>query len=350
MSVQRLQTDYRFAVLTLFGGLTILGVLPMAAYRFARGEIVAGVMDSLIVAGLAGAVAHLWRGGNIDHVAMAGAFIVNVGSVAACLLLGLPGMLWFYPVLLANSLLISPRHAFIASMLALTALAIFGRFDSVLVHVVFVITAMIVGLFAYIFAKRTASQHAQLQMLVTRDTLTSAYNRRAMEQELPMAIEASRRTRAPVGLAVMDLDHFKRINDSFGHEAGDRVLVEFARVVGETTRRGDRLFRYGGEEFVLLLPGMDSQALAALAETLRARVAGELSIGGNPVTVSIGVAEHAPGEAPNEWLARTDAAMYRAKEGGRNRVEVARLGMSEGVVKMRRERISPRKGSDPRGQ
>ena len=345
MSVRRLQTDFRFAVLTLFGGLTILGVLPMAAYRFAHGELVAGVMDTLIVLSLAGAVWHLWRGGKIEHVAMAGACIVNVGAVVAGLLLGLPGMFWFYPVMLANSLLISPRHAIIASLLALSLLAAFGRFDSVLLHVVFVATALIVGLFAYIFARRTASQHAQLQLLVTRDALTSAFNRRAMGQELPIAIEASRRTRAPVALAVMDLDHFKRINDGFGHEAGDRVLLEFVRLVSEATRRGDRLFRYGGEEFVLLLPGVDAAGMAAVGESLRARVAGELSVGGKPVTVSIGIAQFVPGETPTEWLARADAAMYRAKQAGRNRVELATSGMDDPADMARRAACEPRERS-----
>lgn len=349
MSVQRLQNDFRFALVTLFGLLTVIGVIPLAAYRFTRGETAGGIVDSLIVVFIAASVLYMWRGGSVERAALAGSIFYNLGCVAAAAILGTTAAMWVYPVLVANFLLLSSRQASFSSALAIVGVAGLTAFDSVLLRVVFVVTATVVALFAYVFAYRTQLQQAQLQMLATRDPLTSAFNRRAMEQELPIAMEASRRTRAPVGMAVMDLDHFKRVNDGFGHGVGDRLLIEFVRVVGETTRHGDRLFRYGGEEFVLLLPGMDTQALAALGETLRARVAGELSIGGHPVTVSIGVAEHAPGEAPNEWLARTDAAMYRAKEAGRNRVEVARLGMSEGVVKMRRDRTGPRKGSDPRG-
>jgi diguanylate cyclase (GGDEF)-like protein len=193
----------------------------------------------------------------------------------------------------------------------------------VYMRVAFAVTGLVVGLFAYIFAHRTERQRMQLEQLVTRDALTSTANRRAMEQELPIAIAASRRHDTRTSLAVLDIDHFKRINDGHGHEAGDRVLVDFARVISATTRRGDRLFRYGGEEFVLLLPGIDATALPVLCETLRERVAEQIEIGGRRVTVSIGAAELGPEDSASEWLARADGAMYRAKRDGRNRVVVA---------------------------
>jgi diguanylate cyclase (GGDEF)-like protein len=144
-----------------------------------------------------------------------------------------------------------------------------------------------------------------------------------MDRELHIAAEAFRRHRMPVGLLVMDLDHFKRINDAFGHEAGDSVLVDFARLVQSRCRAGDRLFRYGGEEFVLLLPGTDADALRPLAEELRRAVATGLSGNGRGVTVSVGGAVLRPGEDNAHWLARADAAMYEAKRQGRDRVVVA---------------------------
>ena len=329
MSFQRLQTDFRFALITLFGGLTSLCILPIAVYRFSTGAVLTGVIDLIAVACIAGSVVYVWRGGGVERAGLFTVTTCGVACAAVAHLVGLPGLLWVYPVVAANFLLVRPRWAVVGSALtvgASTATATIPELPglgAMFLRTSFVVTAAVVSLFAYIFARRTETQHAQLQMLVTRDPLTGASNRRAMEQELPIAIETGRRTGAPTGLIVMDIDHFKRVNDDYGHETGDRVLVDFARLVADATRKGDRLFRYGGEEFVLLMPGVDSARLAAFAETLRARVAGELTVNGTPVTVSLGVAVLGREEACNEWLARADAAMYRAKREGRNRVVLA---------------------------
>ena len=324
MLLQRLQSDFRFALVTLFGTLTSLCITPIAAYRFATGAVVTGFVDLGVVACIMGSVVYMWRGGSSERAGMVAVLTASVGCVVVAKTAGLAGLLWIYPTMTANYLLVRPRYAVLASLVTVGGgMAFATGLDTAFATITFGVTAMLVSLFSYIFAYRTESQRTQLEMLVTRDTLTAASNRRAMEQELPIAMEASRRARAPVGLLVMDIDHFKRINDGFGHETGDHVLVDFTRLVIEATRKGDRLFRYGGEEFVLLLPGMEAGALAAVAETLRSRVAGELSVRGTPVTVSIGAAELAPHEATNEWLARADAAMYRAKNEGRDRVVVA---------------------------
>ncbi|HEY4555620.1 MAG TPA: GGDEF domain-containing protein [Lysobacter sp.] len=325
----RLQSDFRFALITLFGTIASLCLLPIAAYRFATGAVATGIVDLFAVGCIASAVVYAWRGGSIERAGLFTVTACGVACVAVAHLMGLAGLLWVYPVVAANFLLVRPRRAVLGSTLTVAAAAAVASgmelpgTDPMFLRAAFAVTAMVVGLFAYIFARRTETQHAQLQMLVTRDPLTGASNRRAMEQELPIAIEAARRTRAPVGLIVVDIDDFKRINDTHGHEAGDHVLVDFARLVAAATRKGDRLFRYGGEEFVLLLPGLDAAHLAALAEMLRARVEAELRVDGRPVTASIGTAAHRPGEPYTEWLARADAAMYRAKREGRNRVIAA---------------------------
>jgi diguanylate cyclase (GGDEF)-like protein len=119
----------------------------------------------------------------------------------------------------------------------------------------------------------------------------------------------------------MDLDNFKGVNDVNGHDFGDRVLVAFADLVRSHAREGDRFFRTGGEEFLLLAPGADKSRLRALAERLRTAAADSLHCGDQPVTMSIGVAALRVGEAAQQWLARADAAMYEAKRQGRNRVE-----------------------------
>ncbi len=157
--------------------------------------------------------------------------------------------------------------------------------------------------------------------------------RRGMGTELEIAIATSARGGTSLGLAVLDLDHFKQINDSFGHEAGDTVLVQFAELVRRSTRKGDRFFRLGGEEFALLLPGADTVALRRIAEQLRVAVENEMRCGDRHVTVSIGATVLAADESASDWLSRADAAMYRAKREGRNRVVVEEVDAKPSLLR-----------------
>jgi diguanylate cyclase (GGDEF)-like protein len=322
--LQRLRTDFQFAIFVLFSLVAMLAIAPFAAYRFAHGELVAGIVDTSIVAVLAAALAYVWRGGNLERASLLVVATTTLGCVLVGRLVGLPGALWSYPAILANFLLIRRGHALAASAVVATLLVLDGSaFATPLDRIMYASAAGVTCLFAYVFARQTNAQRIQLEALAARDPLTGVANRRAMERELHIAAEAFRRHRVPVGVAVMDLDHFKRINDEAGHEAGDHVLVEFARVVQARCRSGDRLFRYGGEEFVLLLPGTDAQALASITDDLRREVARDLRAGERPVTVSIGAAVLEPAEPTQAWLARADAAMYEAKRLGRDRAVVA---------------------------
>ncbi|HSR66054.1 MAG TPA: GGDEF domain-containing protein [Xanthomonadaceae bacterium] len=322
--LSRLRNDFQLAILTLFGACAVLGVTPFAFYRFATGNRVAGSIDLSIVACIALAVLHAWRSGNAHRAASFAMAASLVGCLAIATLLGVSGLFWMYPTLLANFLLVGRRQAGIASVLALGFLALHGgAFASPVQAWMFLSSAAVVVLFAFLFAHRTESQRQQLESLASHDPLTGACNRRAMERELRDAIDANRRDAVPFGLVLLDLDHFKRINDQHGHDAGDRVLVEFATLARLATRKSDRLFRFGGEEFVLLLPGAGRGDLAEVAEKVRRRVAAQLRCGDQGVTVSIGAAALQPGETWHAWLSRADMALYRAKAEGRDRVVVA---------------------------
>jgi diguanylate cyclase (GGDEF)-like protein len=152
------------------------------------------------------------------------------------------------------------------------------------------------------------------------DALTGLFNRRAVNEALQRAWLRHRRTRAPLTVLVIDLDHFKRINDSAGHAAGDAALVRVAALLLAQLRAEDVLGRAGGEEFWLLLPDTGRMHALALAERLRRQVA-EAALG---TTCSIGVAEaHWQDIDAGQLIARADAALYRAKDAGRDRVEAA---------------------------
>jgi two-component system, cell cycle response regulator len=165
----------------------------------------------------------------------------------------------------------------------------------------------------------------ELFQAAVTDPLTGVPNRRWFQERAGSALLEASRHGHPIGAVFIDVDHFKQINDKSGHEAGDLVLKETARRIDGARRSEDLLCRYGGEEFVLLLPHADLPQASMFGERVRAAVvAAPMQAAGQPlaVTVSIGIAVHRFGEPLEALLKRADQAMYRAKEQGRNRVEV----------------------------
>ena len=324
--LQRLRTDFQLTIISSFGACALLGIFPFAIYRFMSGNTIAGVLDLTIVFSILFAVAHAWRNDDRRSASLFVALVNTVGCLASGTILGPPGLYWMYPALLGNFLLLSREVAVLVTAAAMAFLTIQGKaYDSTMQLVMFLVTAAVSGLVAYVFAYRTETQREQLEMLATLDPLTGLQNRRAMERELQLAVEMSKRDGSTYGLAMLDLDHFKRINDSYGHEAGDDVLLTFAVLLRACTRKIDRCFRYGGEEFVLLMPAIDVHALRSIDEHVRERIALQLRCHEETVTVSIGAAALKDNEDWQSWLARADAALYRAKSGGRNRTVVDEL-------------------------
>ncbi len=166
------------------------------------------------------------------------------------------------------------------------------------------------------------AQGARLEALLREDALTGLSNRRAILTQLGGMVSAARRHGHPLSIAILDLDHFKRINDTHGHKTGDDVLVMAAHALGTHLRAEDQLGRLGGEEFLILLPDTDAAAASHVAEKLRHEVAAAPSP--VPVTVSVGVATW-DGEASDDLLQRADDALYAAKDAGRDRVMAATL-------------------------
>src|SRR3954453_7579649 len=182
-----------------------------------------------------------------------------------------------------------------------------------------VVSVAVVGAVVRGLAARNEGLVAHLKAEARVDALTGLLNRRGFEERL--AVEMSRATRDGSRLAVVtfDLDHFKAVNDEQGHEAGDRALVALARVIGRHVRGGDVAARWGGEEFVVVLPGAGPDAARAFAERIRAALAGT-ALG---VTVSAGVGTGEAPFDPRALIASADAAMYAAKHAGRDRTVVA---------------------------
>jgi two-component system, cell cycle response regulator len=166
------------------------------------------------------------------------------------------------------------------------------------------------------------SRAVALERLAFSDALTEVANRRFLDRQLDALVGAANRHGRPLALAMIDLDHFKAVNDAHGHGVGDAVLAEVAARLSGRLRVEDHLGRFGGEEFLVLLPDTDADAAAGVAEALRAAVCAEpIAARGAEIvmTASVGWAVY-EGESPHQLVARADAAMYRAKAEGRNRV------------------------------
>jgi len=161
--------------------------------------------------------------------------------------------------------------------------------------------------------------NAELTRLATTDRLTGAWNRRYFEEQVALEMNRVQRYGKPLALILFDIDHFKGINDRFGHLAGDQVLVELVQRLKPNLRALDILARWGGEEFAILVPHCPLDGIRQLAEKVRLLVATEPFKDIGQITVSLGGAEYHPEDSFDDWLKRADDALYAAKAGGRNR-------------------------------
>ena len=170
---------------------------------------------------------------------------------------------------------------------------------------------------------RNALLYQRAQDSAIRDSLTGVRNRRTLDESLRREMSLARRQGTDLSLMLVDVDHFKEINDSFGHDAGDRVLKAVADAIQQTVRDSDLVFRYGGDEFVVVMPGSDARGAEEVAHRLRQAVK-DLTVGkGNArvmIQLSLGVAQAEKSDCDDSFFDRADAALYRAKRAGRNQV------------------------------
>jgi diguanylate cyclase (GGDEF)-like protein len=168
--------------------------------------------------------------------------------------------------------------------------------------------------------RRIEHDEQELEYIATHDRLTGAWNRRQFDELLAREMKRASRYNLPLSLIMLDIDHFKKVNDTWGHQAGDDLLAALSVYVSANIRDIDMLARWGGEEFMVIAPDTGSEAARLLAEKLRALTEhGDFGEAGR-ITCSFGVTQFQPGDAAESFTSRTDAAMYAAKESGRNRV------------------------------
>ncbi|WP_310385315.1 GGDEF domain-containing protein [Roseateles sp.] len=312
------------AVMFLVSGLSVIGILPFAVLRLIRHETMLMLLDFGLMIGITALAVYLYRSRAIRLVSIVNTVFYSVGMVLVVYTRGESLVYWAFPVMIATFFLLKPHEAALSNSVTMLAL-VYALIQHVtpLNFATITVTLLIVNLYSYLFAVRTQQQHDSLSQQASKDFLTGAGNRLALEAQLAAAVSGFQKSRVVASLVLLDIDHFKTVNDSYGHVFGDAVLVRLSEIVRARIRNSDAFFRYGGEEFVVIAMGSSLDATVKLAEELRQRVQAAKLVPAQELTVSLGVAELREGQSSADWLARADSALYDAKRSGRNMTRVA---------------------------
>jgi diguanylate cyclase (GGDEF)-like protein len=296
-----------------------LGVLPFAVLRYMQGQWIAATIDTVIVSGFFALGIYVYRTRRVRLASIALSVLCTGGVIATVYLIGVHQVYWAYPALMAIFYLIRPRDAIVLATLMVIALLpkLLPQADTHATMTI-IITIIVTSTFAFAFSMITSRQREQLLSLATKDSLTGAGNRRALDTKLSELVNSFKRTQQSSSIILIDLDHFKAVNDVYGHAVGDQILKSVTEIFNLRIRVTDSLYRIGGEEFVVVLDGQDLHRAAHLAEQLRTLVDANELVPDQSVTISLGCAELKDGESANDWLHRADQALYRAKDAGRN--------------------------------
>ena len=334
--------EYRDRIMYPMATASTLLLLPFLVYDWLIGKRVLAAVMVVVVVPLAldaWALRHKRR----PPVAY-GWLLLPVGAAIAISLLthGVHGAMWCYPAILFCYFVLPGWQATVGAigLLAITSVLVLHVLGAPTMARFAVTAGLTIGILNIILSV-VGELQGKLYAQATTDPLTGALNRRQLATTLRDAIEQAGRTGLPVALVAFDLDHFKQVNDRFGHAAGDDVLQRVVAIVHERQRRLDRLFRMGGEEFALLLPGTALADATRLAESLRERIAYAGWFAGADVTASLGVAEYRAPQSQDDWLKAADDALYRAKAGGRNCVRVADASVEAAAADLERAAAGP---------
>ena len=285
IAVRRLRTDFQLSVITLLGVAALFGIVPFAVYRFLELNYLAGVTDSLISAGIIASVIYAWLTGDTARTGFLLAVFCCIAGAVIGSILPQVGHLWGYPILVASFFLTRPTIAVCLNTTMVVAIMIYGAsLPSGESLWAFFTTATVVSVCSFIFAIRNQHQRREMAMLARRDPLTGVRNRRAMDDALQLAVSTASRTGTAYALVMLDLDHFKAVNDEHGHALGDEILVNLTRMVERNTRQSDQLFRFGGEEFAILCPSHASGEARTLADKIRAEISEITVVSGGGIT------------------------------------------------------------------
>ncbi len=303
-------------------------ILPFAFYRFFQGQNTIALLEIIAVCIIATIGLIVWKTRDIEYTSIALSIIMLTGIVTLTYLVGSSIFLWIYPIIITVYFLNTTIKSALMVVPALIALFPLVYMEKTTIEFASaVVTVSITLLFSHVVSEKIRRQQHRLQNLINYDGLTGALNRRSLNDrlELLQSLYFRHKSRGSniSSVIIFDIDNFKSINDTRGHLEGDKILIKLTKHIKTMIRKTDEFYRYGGEEFVVIVNGSNLFKAGELAEKIRAEIQ-EIELTKDlKVTASFGVAEVQSLEESNNWLARADKALYRAKRAGKNRVYLA---------------------------
>ncbi|WP_156312414.1 GGDEF domain-containing protein [Marinagarivorans algicola] len=317
----RLRADFHLSVVCILGVFVTLTLSPFVVFRALEGQWIIFFLDLCMVIATIGIASYGWLTRNSQAAAMIMATSISCGFVLTTFNNNEVSPYWLYAMVLFSFSLVPPRHAALLSCFGFCAVITHPSTFPSIVHVTtFSITLGATALFSYIFAKRNEYQRQALVEIARTDVLTNIGNRRAFNEEFAIALANVRRLKYRIAVALLDIDYFKSINDNYGHESGDNVLMAMTEVIKNNIRPQDRLFRVGGEEFCLIITNIEETPVKDSMNRLRKVLAHSQLIAHKQVTVSMGVTHITAKDSLESCLKRADEGLYEAKNNGRNQV------------------------------
>ncbi len=273
-----------------------------------------------------------WRSKKTKYLNIFAVISFMLGISGVMYLKGQDMIFWAFPAMGATYFLLKSRPAFLLNIIFIggTTLLFFDKFTKAEAMSIYP-SLVLVCLLGFIFSMRSERQNKKLLKLVSEDTLTRVKNRRSFDEKVEEILANYKRFPKPVSMLLLDLDKFKKINDSHGHKQGDQVLIDFAKLVKSRIRETDFIYRFGGEEFVVIAKNSSLEDSGNLADSIRQFVQESEELAKFKVTVSIGVSEIMPMDDADSWFRRSDLALYESKSSGRNTVRIAELDENKTV-------------------
>lgn len=331
--VKRTSEEYILLTLCAAG---IVGVLPFVVFRVVQSQWLTAAIETTIILGVILIGIYVWKRRKVRLPSIL-LTVFYLCGVAAVININGPSLIyWAFPAMTASYFLLKPNEAAIANVLVMSSLLpVISVATGNLELSSIMVTLILNNIFSFIFSRNMQSHQDVLATQATRDCLTGAGNRRLFDENVSDSIAYLKRNNETTTMIMLDIDHFKKINDTFGHVMGDEVLVELSRQLNLRLRETDGLYRIGGEEFAILVRGTDAEASLNLAEELRNLIESKIRVPGSTITISLGVAECDVLDTNKSWQERADSALYNAKNTGRNRtcLEQCKEQLKEAVAK-----------------
>jgi len=310
-------------MLLIFSAFAAITVSPFVYLRWLDGDMVMASIDATMVFVTVVFFVFVYRSRKVKTAQLMLCGFLAVTIVTTVAIRGQSHLFWLYPSMIAFFYMLPARSAGIICFVAIMLISItLFPISSTLEFLTINFSLFLTAVFSYIIFDNYDKTNSKLALLASIDPLTLSGNRRALDIKLEKILIDQKRAYSNVSLLLVDVDHFKKINDNYGHASGDKVLVQLVALIQKHSRSLDDLYRYGGEEFILLPLNVNLAEAKPVAEKLCTLIAESAFVDDIAVTVSIGVAQYRQGETAEAWISRADAALYLAKDSGRNCVVV----------------------------